>query len=200
LQQRRQDGASSATDPEEHDRRERSGRDHVAKHLDRIVAHHAHVREPRLAHLLEKASHTRRMDLDREVVGAGILGGDSRRRLAHSGAHFHHHGRMAAERPVEVHGLRLIGDSEARQELRIGALLPGRKPSLAKDIAADRGVILTVSVADGGAFLQQSAQVLAGLNGRKGHGKQWRFGDRSPSSAHLPRFRSWPAPTTMWVA
>src|SRR4051812_2272694 len=113
------------------------------------------------------------MHLDREIVVSRVLGGDARGGLAHAETDLGHHGRASAENVSEVERMRGIGDAEARQELRIGALLRRGKAPLAKDIAANRwmahvsedenfAAVFVAAMHE--AFLQQSKFDTAGLD------------------------------------
>src|SRR5437588_852933 len=88
---------------EDVDRRERTRGHHVAHHLDRVVLHDADIGDRALLDLLQKASDSGRVHLDREVIDGGIGGRDLGGGFAHAEPHLRHDGRIASERraPVE---------------------------------------------------------------------------------------------------
>src|SRR6185369_8869126 len=124
---------------EEHvDGRERTGRDHVAHHLDRVVLHDADVGETQLPDVPEQAADAGCMHLDREVVAPRRLGRDARSGFSHARPDLHDDRRLPPEQRAEIQRLRRERDAEARHELGMRALLRRRKTALAQDVAADR--------------------------------------------------------------
>jgi len=82
----------------------RSFRNHVPKHLHRVVLDQAQVGEVLFADELEQGAYARGMHFHAQIVDLGMVAGDFRRGLAHAEADFKHFGCFPPESGGQVQG------------------------------------------------------------------------------------------------
>ena len=110
---------------EDVDAREGPLGDHLPDNLDGVVLDDPNICECLLIDALEQRADPGRMHLDAEVVVAGALGGDPRRRLPHAESDLEDLRGFAPEDGREVERLGGIGDPVLRHERVVRPLLAG---------------------------------------------------------------------------